>query len=114
MKTTFLEIRPIYVRTEESTKGHLLVSMLAHMIVRELHDKWLEFNKTVIEGLTELSLLCRNYILFPSGHKVNCIPEPNENMIALLQAACITMPNHLEEVKVPVVTRHKVRKSAKI
>jgi len=114
LKTTFLEIRPIYVRTEESTRGHILVSMLAHMIVRELRSAWVKFDKTVHEALSELSFLCRNYILFPNGKKVSCIPEANESMAALLHAAQITLPNHHEEIIVPVVTRRKVRKSANI
>lgn len=113
LKTEFLEIRPIFVRTEESTRGHLLVSMLAHMIVRELRTNWKQFNKTVQEGLMELSLLCRNYIAFTNGNKIDCIPEPSESMESLLKALNVSLPNHHEEVKVPVVTRQKVRKAAK-
>lgn len=35
-KTTFLDLRPIYVRTAPSTRGHVFVVMLAYLIVREL------------------------------------------------------------------------------
>ena len=35
-KTGHLEVRPVYVRTEESTRGHVLVVMLAYLIVRYL------------------------------------------------------------------------------
>lgn len=111
-KTTFLEVRPIFVRTEESTKGHLVVVMLAHMILQELRSRWLEFNMTVGEALAELTLLCRNTIEFSNGHRVECIPEPSMGMAALLKAAKITLPKSIEERKVPVVTRHKVRKNA--
>jgi transposase len=112
LKTSFLDVRPLYVRTKESTKGHLLVTMLAHMIVKELRSLWTEFNKTVYEALDELSMLCRNYIVFSNGHRVDCIPESTQSMEELLRAANVTMPNHLEEIKVPVVTRHKIRKFA--
>jgi Transposase DDE domain len=111
-KTTFLEIRPIFVRSEESTRGHLLVVMLAHMLLRSLRERWLHFNKTVEEGLNELSFLCRNTIQFSNGVKIECIPSPNEGMNALLKAIGIVMPKTIEETKVPVVTRQKVRKSA--
>jgi transposase len=35
-KTGHLEVRPVYVRTEANTRGHVLVVMLAYLIVREL------------------------------------------------------------------------------
>jgi transposase len=112
-KTAFLEIRPIFVRTEESTRGHLLVIMLAHMIVREFRKAWGSFNMTVAEGLNELSHLCRQSIQYSGGKKIECIPVPNENMHSLLKAINVKMPQTLEEKKVTVVTRHKVRNSAK-
>lgn len=110
-KTTFLEIRPIFVRSEESTRGHLLVVMLAHIIVRELRKAWETLNKTVAEGLTELSLLCRQTVQF-SDKKIECIPTPTKEMSELLDALKIRMPNTINELKVPVVTRRKVRKKA--
>jgi len=110
-KTTSLEIRPIFVRSEESTRGHLLIVMLAHMIMRELREAWANFDKTVEEALTELSFLCRNTIEFSNGQRVNCIPTPNDKMAALLKAIDVTMPKDIEELKVNVVTRQKVRNS---
>lgn len=104
-KTSFLEIRPIFVRSEESTRGHLVVVMLAHLILRELRSKWLQFNKTVEEALNELSFLCRQTIQYPGGQKIECIPIPSEGMNALLKAADVKMPKSLKELKVPVVTR---------
>jgi transposase len=112
-KTTFLEIRPLFVRTAESTRGHLLVIMLAHMIVRELRKAWEGLDKTVMEGLRELSLLCRQTIQWSGGQEIECIPVPNKGMSELLKALNIMLPQALEEKKVPVVTRHKVRKSVK-
>lgn len=112
-KTTFLEIRPIFVRSEESTRGHLLVVMLAHMIVQELRKAWRSTNKTVAEVLVELSLLCRQTIEYSGGRAIDCIPIPNHGMSELLKALKIVMPQSLEEKKVTVVTRRKVRKSAK-
>lgn len=110
-KTTFLEIRPIFVRSEKSTRGHLVVVMLAHIILRELRKAWGHFNKTVEEALADLSLLCRNTVQI-SDKKKSCIPTPNDDLSKLLEALKITMPKEIEESKVPVVTRHKVRKIA--
>ena len=110
-KTSFLEIRPIYVRSEASTRGHLLVIMLAHMILRELRNAWKTFNLTVEEGLEELSLICRHSLNI-AGKEINCIPTPSKHANPLLESLRITLPKHIEEVNVPVVTRHKVRKIA--
>ena len=49
-KTDFLEVRPVYVQTEKSTRGHVLVVMLAYMIIRILRGAWQEFDLTVEEG----------------------------------------------------------------
>ena len=46
-KTDFLEVRPVYVQTEKSTRGHVLVVMLAYMIVRILRGAWQEFDLKV-------------------------------------------------------------------
>ena len=111
-KTGFLEVRPIFVRTEESTRGHLVVIMLAHMILRELRSRWLHFNKSAEEALNELSFLCRQTIQYSGGGKVDCIPIPNQEMSALLKAIDVVMPKSIPEINVPVVTRRKIRKSA--
>lgn len=110
-KSMFLDIRPIFVRSASSTRGHLLVTMLAHMIVRELRSKWLNINKTVSEGLQELSLISRQTIQWSDNEKLEVISEPNESMKQLLSAIGVKLPTTLEEVKINVVTTHKVREA---
>jgi transposase len=109
-KTSFLEIRPIYVRTEASTRGHLLVIMLAHMILRELRKGWSQFNNTVEEILGELSLLCRTVVKI-GEREISTIATPNSKATEFLKAVKVKMPTSLEEVNVPVVSRHQVRKN---
>ncbi len=108
-KTNFLEIRPIFVRSEKSTRGHLVVIMLAHMILRRLREKWMHLNKTVAEALNELSLICRNTMNFSNGQKVDIIPHPNKEMAELFEAIGISPPKMIEESKINVVTRRKIR-----
>ena len=57
-KTTHLETRPVYVRTEAHTRGHVLVVMLAYMIRRKLSEAWSSLDLTVEEGLHQLQTLC--------------------------------------------------------
>jgi hypothetical protein len=39
-KTNHLEVRPVFVRTEANTRGHVLVVMLAYRIIRALKQAW--------------------------------------------------------------------------
>src|ERR1700751_3847513 len=57
-KTVELEMRPIYVQLENSTRGHALVVMLASRLVHELARRWQTLDLTVQEGLKKLSTLC--------------------------------------------------------
>ncbi|MBE7547043.1 MAG: hypothetical protein HS127_07925 [Planctomycetia bacterium] len=57
-KTVNLEVRPVYVRKEDSTRGHVFVVMLAYMIIRRLRRAWKNFDLTVEEGLAQLTTIC--------------------------------------------------------
>ena len=57
-KTVELELRPINVRLESRTRGHVFVVMLAYKIVQELAKRWRAIDVTVEEGIKELSTLC--------------------------------------------------------
>ena len=50
-KTVNLEVRPVYVRKEESTRGHVFVVMIAYMIIRRLRKAWESFDLTVEDGV---------------------------------------------------------------
>ena len=39
-KTAFLELRPVHVRLETRTRGHVFIVMLAYRIIKELKDKY--------------------------------------------------------------------------
>jgi transposase len=60
MKTDWLEMRPWYVRREDSTRGHAYIVMISNMLIKYLRECWKNLNITVEEGLkalSELSLL---------------------------------------------------------
>jgi hypothetical protein len=111
-KTNFLEIRPIHVRTPGSTKGHLFITMLAHMIVRELRGAWCDMNITVQEGLRLLSLICQNSIRCSDNININMISEPSKEASILLEALNIKLPKTIEIAQVRVVTRHQTKKAS--
>lgn len=109
IKTNFLEVRPIHVRTPQSTKGHLVVTLLAYMIVRELRKAWHDQQLTVQEGVKLLSLICHNKVQCSDGVAIEIIATPTLEAEKLLNALKIKMPKTIQETKIRVVTRHKIK-----
>jgi transposase len=105
-----LEIRPVYVTTEGSTRGHVLVVMLAYMIIQELDRRWKHLYLTVEEGLRSLATL--TLIKISYGDKsFQQIPEPRDNNKAMLEATNVILPKILPKSSAHVVTRKPRRKS---
>ena len=64
MKTTIEELRPIYVRKKERTRGHVFVVMLAYMITKYISNKISHLNYTrkfAIESLDKIQYLEYNF-----------------------------------------------------
>jgi Transposase DDE domain len=107
-KTAHLETRPIYVRTAEHTRGHVLVVMLAYLIRRELSRAWTSLDVTVEEGLHQLQTLCSTEVKVEGGGSCLRIPEPSPTAGALLKALKIRLPDALPHTDTPVVTRKQL------
>lgn len=104
-KTVHLEMRPVYVRTEEHTRGHVLAVMLAYLIRRELSRAWEGLNVTVEEGLTQLATLCSMEVQVEGGASCLRVPTPRDGSSALLKAASVRAPEVLPHLNTRVVTR---------
>ncbi len=106
-KSGHLEVRPTFVRTEASTKGHVFVVMLAYLLERELDKYWHGLEVTVAEGIDELGSLRGVEI---SVGQVTCqkIPEVTGLNKQLLDAANIKLPDMLPLRKVHVATRKQL------
>jgi len=107
-KMSHLEARPIFVRTEANTRGHVLVVMLAFMIVRRLRKAWSDFDLTVEEGLKELNRLCAVELSMKGGETILRMPDPSVQAKELLNALKINLPTVLPKSKVKVGTRRKL------
>jgi hypothetical protein len=104
-KTVHLEMRPVHVRTEEHTRGHVLAVMLAFLIRRELSQAWQGLNVTVEEGLAQLATLCSMEVKVEGGASCLRIPTPRDGSSALLKAASVRAPEVLPHLETRVVTR---------
>ncbi len=113
-KTGELEVRPIFVRTKDSTRGHVFVVMLSYLIVRELAGCWNKIDITVEEGIRELDSLC-TYLVESNG-KVLCqrLPKPNATISKLLKAADVRLPEVIVARGINVATRKKLVDNRKL
>lgn len=113
MKTGYLEIRPVYVRKEARTRGHVFVVMLAYLLERQLEHYWSSIDLTVEEGIDELGSLRMQKIRIGSA-TCETIPEGDFCSQALLKAADIRLPRVLPTRITHVATRKKLPSERKI
>ena len=112
-KTVLLEIRPVNVRKEKRTRGHVFVVMLAYLIIQELAKRWRSIDQTVEEAIKELTQLCAHTITVDSTLMVNEIPIPRDSSRKLLDAAGVKLPTVLPHKGVEVATKAKLPKRRK-
>ncbi len=107
-KTSHLEVRPVFVRKEENTRGHVLVVMLSYLVVRSLKKAWKDIDLTVEEGLKELDRLCAMNLSVKGGGACLRIPEPSPIAKELLDALDVKLPLFLPKSKARVDTKRKL------
>jgi len=107
IKTGFLETRPVFVRKEQRTKGHVLVVMLAYLLVRELQKLWAAVNVTVEEGILELSTLT-TIAIHIGPTRYHQIPKPRDLGGQLIRLAHVRFPEVLPSRNIKVATRKKL------
>jgi hypothetical protein len=103
-KTVELEMRPVHVRTENSTRGHLLVVMLAYLLLQELGKRWASLDVTVAEGLRRLNTYCAVQI----AGVLKVMLRPRDDVQHLITAAGVTLPAVLISTSSHVATRRKL------
>lgn len=106
-KTVELEMRPVHVRKESSTRGHLLVVMLAYLIMKELGKRWAHLDMTVKEGLDRLNTYCAVEV----GGVIKVLLQPRADVQTLITAAGVTLPAMLPGSKSKVATKKKLPKN---
>jgi len=110
MKTAELEMRPVYVRLEQTTRGHALVVMLAYRLIKELEKCWSQEDITVEEGLRELDSLCLTEVVVNEQVKDEIIPEPRAALKKLFALAKVELPKKPRGRKLSVATKQKLPK----
>lgn len=113
LKTVHLEMRPIHVRKVRSTRGHIFVLMLAHIIKRYLDKYWENFNMKTEEGIDTLKSLSTVIIATTNDISIETTPIPTGRTKELLKAINYTLPESIVRKKICVDTRKKTKKKVK-
>ena len=101
IKTGLLEVRPVFMRTESRTRGHVLACMLALKISREMEGRLqARFCTTDIDphtitlkdALASLSRLCLLHYVISDDTTVTRLPNPDESQKQILSALGMTLP----------------------
>lgn len=112
IKTGLLETRPIHVRKEKRTRGHVFVVMLSYIIIQELQKLWKEIDITVEEGMAELSTINSMEMKIESV-SYQQIPTPRKLGKKLLKSANVNLPKTLPCKNINVATRKKLHNRRK-
>ena len=108
-KTVHLEMRPMYVRTEEHTRGHVLVVMLAYLIRRELSRAWAGVERDGGRGAGAVGHAVLDGGQGRRRRAVACASRRRvDGSAALLKAASVRVPEVLPHLATRVVTRHSL------
>lgn len=101
LKTAFLEVRPVFVRKEERTRGHLVSCMLALKVLREMERRLAAvygttatdpYAVTVANALAALGRLCLLEYQAEGVPSFRSLPNPDEHQEKILQALGVRLP----------------------
>jgi len=113
-KTVQLEIRPVYLRDENRTRGHALVVMLAYLLTQALRRRWRDIDLTVQEGLDRLASLCLVEVIIGGRPSHNQVPAPRDDVRSLFEAAGVAIPAALPLLPARVATRQTLPQRRKV
>ena len=108
MKTTHLDLRPVFVKKKTSTQGHVFVVMIALLLQRELERCWSELDTTVEEGIDELAAIHMQEVHLGEA-SVQDIPTPNKTGRQLLKNLGVQLPSVLPRRNANVDTTKKLQ-----
>jgi hypothetical protein len=125
VKTTFLEIRPIFLRKAERTKAHVFVAMLALKITRQLEAGLRKVFGTTGEdadaitpddALVALGRLTYLYTTDRKGERHVHLPRPDELQGKILGALGLAFPTQAKERPAPsrAIRKKPARKKSPI
>ena len=112
MKTSHLELRPVFVHKKTSTQGHVFVVMLALLLQRELECAIVDEDITVEEAIDELAAINMQEVKL-GGATIQNIPKPTAIGARILKNASISLPTALPKFIANVHSKKKLSTARK-
>jgi len=95
LKTEFLEIRPLYLKTDKRIKGHIALSMLAYNITLKLKSYVIKAKLDFKSIIRKLSTVQTTLNTINSAIKFETIPTVCENLQSLFLKMNIKFPTKI-------------------
>ena len=95
LKTEFLEIRPLYLRTDERIQGHIFLSMLSYNIVLKLRGYVKEVELDFKSVVRELKMVKTNINTLHNSIVFENIPSVNETLEKLFTQMEFKLPSRI-------------------
>jgi len=95
LKTEFLEIRPLYLRTDERIKGHIFLSMLSYNIVLKLRGYIKEMELDFKSIVRELKMVKTNINTIHNSIVFESIPGVKKNLKTLFSHMGFKLPSRI-------------------
>lgn len=98
MKTGLLEIRPLFLRRADHTRGHVFMVMLSYLLSKEIDKSIANLDGTTSELMHDLDRICIQRQWLTNEVQIWRLPKPTAAQTEILQALAINLP---EAVCVP-------------
>jgi len=92
MKTGLLEIRPLFLRRADHTRGHVFMVMLSYLLTQEIEKSTANLEMTTAELMHDLDRICLQYQWLGQEVRLSRLPKPTPAQTEILQALEIDLP----------------------
>jgi len=92
MKTSLLEIRPLFLRRADRTRGHVFMVMLSYLLVNEMDKSLSQLDITVSEAMHDLDRICLQHQWVAPEVRLARLPLPAATQAEILQALNLKLP----------------------
>lgn len=94
IKTGFLEIRPLYVRRETRTRGHVFVTMLAYLLINEFAKRTKNIEATLEHKVDSLDKVQTVFVTV-ANQTIKRVPQQSSFIQSLLTSCDLTLPVYM-------------------
>ena len=92
MKTGLLEIRPLFLRRADHTRGHVFMVMLSYLLSKEIDKSIANLDGTTSELMHDLDRICFQRQWLTNEVRIARLPKPTAAQTQILQALDINLP----------------------